>query len=227
MWIWLGSILFLLLLLLILIMISKITITLKATKENRNEMVLLEISALFGLVAFHYQIPAMVFKNIMDGLWLEKNRSDTVSKGNSSSNEQEINKELIDKWADQFSELIKGTTGLKKWLKSTLRRLSVVSLEWSTNVALHDAAHTATLTGALWGVKATLIGWLTHQLSLRQRPKLFVVPVFGSPPLFTTKLFCIAEIRCGYAIHAGLVLIVRVLKVKGGVKKWLSILFKD
>ncbi|MNP50215.1 hypothetical protein D3C76_1444640 [compost metagenome] len=100
-------------------------------------------------------------------------------------------------------------------------------LEWSTNVGLDDAVHTATLTGALWGVKATLVGWLTGYIRLTKRPKLFVVPEFGGKPLFSTEIRCIAEIRCGYAIYAGLVLIVRVLKVKGGVKKWWTILFKD
>ncbi|MNJ79033.1 hypothetical protein D3C77_769310 [compost metagenome] len=60
-------------------------------------------------------------------------------------------------------------------------------------------------------------------ISLKQRPKLFVVPVFGKPPLFATEIECNGEIRCGYAMYAGFVLIVRVLKVKGGLKKWLSI----
>ncbi|WP_410768318.1 DUF2953 domain-containing protein [Fontibacillus sp. BL9] len=226
MWIWLGVILVLLLLILFLILISKIRIELKAKKENKDELILIDVSLLFGLFTFHYQIPALGLNNLQEGLWVENDRVDNFLKTHTSAEEQEIDKDKVNYWSDQFRNILRATAGLKKWANATLRRVSFLSLEWSTNVALTDAAHTATLTGALWGLKTTLIGWLSYHISLRQRPKLFVVPVFGSPPLFSTELNCIAEIRCGYAIYAGLVLIVRVLKVKGGVKKWLSILFK-
>ncbi|MMZ63313.1 hypothetical protein D1872_255590 [compost metagenome] len=111
-------------------------------------------------------------------------------------------------------------------MRNTLKRVTIRSLDWSTHIALSDAAHTATLTGVLWGVKSVLVGFLSYHITLLQRPELVVVPVFGSRPLFTTELRCIAQIRCGYAIYAGLVLIVRVLQVKGGIRKWLNILFK-
>jgi hypothetical protein len=157
---------------------------------------------------------------------IEKNQPENVLQKESTSVDHEVNKDKVEQWMDQFERLLQATSGLRVWLQSTLRRVSFRKLEWSTNIALEDAAHTATLTGALWGVKATIVGWLTRYISLKQRPKLFVVPVFGSKPLFSTELRCIAQIRCGYAIYAGLVLIVRVLKVKGGVKKWLTILLK-
>lgn len=226
MWIWLGSILVLLLLVLTLILLSKITFHIKLKKENKDDTILIDVTLLFGLLTYHYRIPALGLNKLQDGLWVENNSSDNFFKTHTSAGEQEIDKEKVNLWADQFRDMIRATRGLKKWLNTTLRRVTLVSMEWSTNVALTDAAHTATLTGALWALKTTLIGWLSYHISLRQRPKLFVVPVFGGSPLFSTELNCTAEIRLGNAVYAGMVLVVRVLKVKGGVKKWRSLLSK-
>ncbi|MDN4067445.1 DUF2953 domain-containing protein [Paenibacillus vini] len=226
MWIWLGSILVLLLLVLTLILLSKITFHIKLKKENKDETILIDVTLLFGLLTYHYRIPALGLNKLQDGLWVENNSSDNFFKTHTSAGEQEIDKEKVNRWADQFRDMIRATRGLKKWMNTTLRRVTLVSMEWSTNFALKDAAHTATLTGALWAVKTTLIGWLSYRVSLQQRPKLFVVPVFGGSPLFSTELNCTAEIRLGNAVYAGMVLVVRVLKVKGGVKKWRSLLSK-
>lgn len=227
MWIWLGGLLILLLIVIVVVILcSKITFYLTVKKKNQDDTIHLKVSLLFGMINLDYQIPVIMLKNLQEGIRIEQDYMDNLPIGQSKSSEQGINKEKVERWWDEFKQLVKATKGLKRWLVTTLRRVRVTRLDWSTNVALPDAAHTATLTGALWGVKSTLVGWLSYHLSLRQRPKLFVVPVFGSPPFFSTELLCIAEIRCGYAIYAGLVLIVRVLKVKGGVKKWLNILSK-
>lgn len=225
MWIWLGGILILLLLIIFLILMSKVRLRLFIRKVNDDDTIKLDITMLYGLLSMHYQVPSILLKNWREGLEIEQERSENMI-FDSSDSKRDINKDKVNSWIDDLDRMIKATKGFKKWLKKTLRRVTFQGLEWSTNVALDDAAHTATLTGALWGLKSTLVGWLTRHISLQQRPKLFVVPVFGGKPLFTTELSCIAEIRCGYAIYAGLVLIVRVLKVKGGVKKWLNILSK-
>lgn len=230
MWIWLGSILILLLLLLLLLLLifmSKIKITLMAKKVNGDETILIDVVLLFGLLTFHYRIPTIGLKNWQEGLWVESDRSDNLFSKHSSAGEQEVNKDTLNRWKEEFKEILAATADLKVWLHRTLRRISLLNLEWSTNIALSDAAHTATLAGALWPLKTTLVGWLSYHLPLKQQPKLFVVPVFGSPPLFATELHCTAEIRCGYALYAGFILVVRVLKVKGGAKKWLNMLKKN
>lgn len=227
MWIWLGGILILLLLVAALILLSKISIQLTALKNNQDDTIMLDVKMLYGLISIHYQVPSIILKNWKDGLQVEQDRSDNVFQGHTSSNEQSIDKHKVHTFFEEWRQMLRSTKGFKKWMFRTLRRLTFRDLEWSTSIALADAAHTATLTGALWGLKASLVGWLTGYIRLTKRPKLFVVPEFGGKPLFSTEIRCIAEIRCGYAIYAGLVLIVRVLKVKGGVKKWWTILFKD
>ncbi|WP_334071633.1 DUF2953 domain-containing protein [Paenibacillus sp. A14] len=226
MWIfWLGSILILLLLIVLFVILnSKIKFRLKAKKENRDELIQLDVTLLFGLVSLHYEIPAMGFADLKQGLWVESDRSDNFTAGPSAAGENSINKDKVKHWMQQLREMVTATEGFKKWLINTLQRISFVQFDWSTNVALRDAAHTATLTGALWAVKSTIVGWLSYHIKLRRRPKLFVVPLFGTSPTFSTELVCMAEISFGYAVYAGLILIYRVLKVKGGLKIWRRLL---
>lgn len=229
-WDWLGVILIALLMVLLLVMMivlcSTITIQVKARKSNQDETIKIEAIMLFGMIHFHYIIPSMRLTSLQKGLKVENDHADNLFKGHTNSEKQHINKEKIDEWSEQAKELLKSTEGLLPWLKTTTKKISFQQFHWSTNVSLPDAAVTATLTGALWAIKSTLVGWLSRYISLKNQPKLFVVPLFNSPPIFTTEFSCIAKIRCGHAIHAGLVLIVRVLKVKGGMRKWLNILFK-
>lgn len=226
MWIfWLGSILILLLLIVLFVILnSKITIRLRAKKENRDELIQLDVTLLFGLLSLHYEIPAMGFSDLKKGLWVKSDRTDNFTPGPSAAGEDAINKDKVKRWMQQFRELVTATEGFKKWLINTLQKISFVQFDWSTNVAMRDAAHTATLTGALWAVKSTVVGWLSYHIRLRRRPKLFVVPLFGTSPTFSTELVCMAEISFGYAIYAGLILMHRVLKVKGGLKRWRRLL---
>ena len=101
-----------------------------------------------------------------------------------------------------------------------------MDVRWSTRIALEHAADTAVATGLLHAVKHTIMGWMSYRLIMEELPEIQVVPVFNGPPQISTELRCIAKISCGKAMYAGLVLIVRVLKVKGGVRSWQNTLFK-
>lgn len=228
MWIWLGVILILLLVFIavVIILLSPIKFHLVVRKVNQNETVQLEVTLLYGLARLRYEIPYVIFKNMKDGFKVEQQSASNLLQGRTASSEQDINKDKVRFWTDQFYDLLQATKGLKKWMANTLKHISFNRLDWSTNVALSDAAYTATLSGALWGLKTTLIGWLSCYIRLKQRPRLFVVPVFGKPPLFATEMEIIGEIRCSRALYAGFVLMVRILKIKGGIKKWLSIATK-
>ena len=220
MWIWLGGILLLLLLSVWFILWSKITFNLTIRKENHDDFIQLKVRLIYGLVMLKYEIPVIIFKNLKDGFEFQNDRSDNLPlHGHEKANKQNINKEVVDHWTEVARSLLFSTKGLKKWLSSTLRHLTVHRLDWDTHISLSEADHTATLTGALWALKSVIVGWITYQISLKQPPRLSVVPIFGRPPSFYTEVRCIAEMRFGYAMYAGLVLIVRVLKVKGGVRK--------
>ncbi|MNP21501.1 hypothetical protein D3C76_1141210 [compost metagenome] len=168
----------------------------------------------------------MKLMNMEKGIKLEVDMRNNVGIEHMEHRETNVNKSKIDRWTDTFIQVLEATEDFIEWLKRTLSRITISKLEWSTNLCAGDAAYTAVLTGMLWSTKTFIVGWLSHHVRMKDCPRLFIVPDFDDSPHFTSEMSCILQISCGHAIYAGFVLFVRVLKVKGGVKKWKHILFK-
>jgi len=190
-------------------------------------MITVDVTFLFGIISLHYKIPEIELKNLQDGLIVREENSNNLNEGQTANHEQAINKQKIEQWIDDFRMMLEATLGLRSWMKTTLKHIKVTQLDWSTNIALSNAAHTATLTGFAWALKSTLIGFLSYHISLRQRPKLFVVPKFGVPPAFVSELQCTARIRLGYAVYAMFIFVFRILRENKGLRKWLKIIAKS
>ncbi|MBP1935716.1 DUF2953 domain-containing protein [Paenibacillus sediminis] len=226
MWIWLGVIAGLLILIVVLVLLSNIHIRLQLSKLNHNDKIMIEVRAIYGIIKYKYEIPFIVFKDYKSGFIVENEQSNNMMKDQTSEKKQNINKQKIQLMVEQFKKILKNTDRFLSWFNQTLSHVKVTKLTWSTRVGLEGAAETATIAGLLWGLKAALVGYMSYRVRLLKTPELQVVPLFHDKPQFSTEIVCIAKISCGYAIYAGLVLIVRVLKVKGGVKQWQNILFK-
>lgn len=226
---WIGVLISIAVLLVIIVLIccSNIKVDVMLKKHNHDEEIHVRLTFIYGLAKIDYKVPTIKLRKWKEGLKLESEKTGNFfNMQQENQAETQIDKEKVEGWAFSIKRMIAATFGLKKWLRELLSKITVKHLRWSTELALSDAAYTATLAGLLWGVKSSLIGVISYHLILREHPQLDIVPVFGSAPFFFTKFHCIAKIRCGYAIYAVLVLMFRVLKVKGGMKKWLSILFK-
>ncbi|OAB44233.1 DUF2953 domain-containing protein [Paenibacillus glacialis] len=226
---WISIIIvFVLVLLIITVLLSKINMDIRLSKQGKNEEVVFNVTMLYGLIRYHYELPMLKFENMKKGLIVKVEKKKNVGMGASRTDDSEtqVNKRKIDFWIREIHEILAATESFKIWMKRTLSRLSIVKFMWSTHFSVGDAASTATATGLVWSAKAFIVGWLSHQVQMKTYPQLFVVPVFEDRPQFTSEISCNAQISFGYALYAGLVLMIRVLKVKGGVKKWKNILFK-
>ncbi|MFC7560102.1 DUF2953 domain-containing protein [Paenibacillus farraposensis] len=115
---------------------------------------------------------------------------------------------------------------MNHWIRHTLAHVTVSKMEWSTNIGLADAAYTATSTGILWGLKATLVGYASSFVRMNCTPKLFVVPYWVDRLRFTTILTCEANVSLGYFIFSMLVLAYRIWRVPGGLKAWKRVFSK-
>jgi len=221
-------IVFVLVLLVITVLLSKINMDIRLSKYGKNDEVVFNITMLYGLIRYHYDLPMLKFENMEKGLTVKVKKRKNVGMGASrkEDSETQVNRRKIDFWMREVQEILEATESFKIWMKRTLSRLSIVKLTWSTQFSIGDAASTAIATGLVWSVKTFIIGWLSYQVRMRNHPQLVVVPVFEDHPQFSTEISCTAHITLGYALYAGLVLIVRVLKIKGGVKRWKALLFK-
>lgn len=217
------AIIVIILILLIGIILSNITFTLWFSKHNKNDQAVLDVKMLYGMVNMHYEMPSLVFENMKNGFLMKLEKRSSIRRKKETSDKTRINKRKVDIWAKDVKIMLRSTASLKQWFNRTLAHVKVHKLDWSTNISTGDAAWTAIVTGSIWAIKTTLIGWFSYRVRMKQNPRLFVVPVFKDEPQLATELSCIAQISCGYAFYAGIVLMFRVLKVEGGLKRWIRL----
>jgi hypothetical protein len=190
-------------------------------KDDRFEF---DIKALFGLVKLHYELPKMVYEGISRGVKVKLEESGVGPVRQDSDKEEQIDKETVQSWMDQVKQALRATRGLKKWLKMLLSHVKITKLDWSTDFSLGDAAYTATATGALWGLKWSMVGWLSQYVRLQKSPRMFVVPVFRDEMSFSTEAVCTGKLSVAYVLYAGLLLLRRISEVKGGLSRWKHLL---
>lgn len=182
------------------------------------------IRALFGLLKFKYEIP---FASI-EGLSIKM--QEEVSTKNAGIDSwkaynDEINPEKVVTLLDKMKQVLTLTKDLTGWLKKTMTKVELTRWSWTTSIGTGDAMWTAMATGVVWSVQSSVLGVLSQFVQLKTEPVMEVQPIFNRSA-FATEWSCIAQIRFGYAILAGLQLLLRVKKTKGGVKAWQNILSK-
>ncbi|WP_339292963.1 DUF2953 domain-containing protein [Paenibacillus sp. FSL W8-0187] len=222
-WIFLAvGLVVLLIVLLVVVLSSKVTIKLDVVLRKDEYKLLAEIKMIFGLITRKYEVP---FHLANGGIEFKKDTVPVEQGIPLHSKEQEDPSSRTIRYRD-YARALWSTKGFKKWTRQTMAAVHLMDVRWSTRIALEHAADTAVATGLLHGIKHTLLGWMSYRLIMEEMPQIDVVPIFNGPPQISTELNCIAKISCGKAMYAGLVLIVRVLKVKGGIRSWQNTLFK-
>ena len=131
--------------------------------------------------------------------------------GNSSENDSptkvdQIKKDDIMTYLRNTKEILQHVINMNVILRKFIKRIVIKHFEWHSLVGLGDAAHTGIITGALWTIKGSFIGMLSHFLRLKEMPVLSVTPHFQLA-IIQTRITCIFQFRIGYAILAGLKLI--------------------
>lgn len=222
-WIFLAvGLVVLLIVLPVVVLSSKVTIKLDVVLRKDEYKLLAEIKMIFGLITRKYEVP---FHLANGGIEFKKETVPAEQGIPLRSKEQEDPSRRTIRYRD-YARVLWSTKGFKKWTRQTMAAVHFMDVRWSTRIALEHAADTAVATGLLHGIKHTLLGWMSYHLIMEEMPQIDVVPIFNGPPQISTELNCIAKISCGKAMYAGLVLIVRVLKVKGGIRSWQNTLFK-
>lgn len=224
---WLAILLALLLLvvlLLLLVLASSIHFHFRLCRLGKDDRIELDIKALFGLVKFHYELPALVYESLEQGIKVKLEKSGIAPVKVDSDKEEQIDKESVSEWLKNFRTALKATRGLRQWLIQTVSHVQITRLDWSTDFSLGDAAHTATAAGALWGMKWTIAGWISRYVRLLHSPRMFVAPVFRDEMCFATEAVCTGKLSAGYACYAGLLLLRRAARVEGGLGRWKELL---
>ncbi|WP_156291479.1 DUF2953 domain-containing protein [Oceanobacillus salinisoli] len=86
-------------------------------------------------------------------------------------------------------------------LHSILKNTKLHQLNWSTMIGTGEASSTGVVSGAIWAIKGSIIGYFAEKFILMCNPDIQVNPKFQQE-YFQTNLDCMVSIRIGKAIQA-------------------------
>ncbi|QJC51823.1 DUF2953 domain-containing protein [Paenibacillus albicereus] len=221
---WLGIILVPLLL---LAAIAAVPVRARAqlSRHEGDDNLSLQVKTLFGLLKFNWEIPMMKLGG--KGLQVEElARADSPSLLHTESDvKKDIGPSRIAELLQDAWKLLRRTENLTGLVRRLLNKVEISRWTWRTTIGAGDAVWTAMATGAAWSLQTTALGLLSQLCRLNAQPQMEVRPDYRAARL-ETSFDCIAEIRLGNAILAGLQLLVRMMRTEGGVRLWQNILFK-
>ena len=204
---WLLTVLIIIILLLILIIFSKLTIRLNYYHHNDNDDLTVQFRIWFGLIKYTKNIPLIKIDDNSPSIVVKGNSEmGNLSENGTPTKVEQIKKEDINTYLSNTREILQHVINMNVILRKFMKRVIVKHFEWHSLVGVGDAAHTGTITGALWAFKGSIVGMLSHFLRLKEMPTMSVTPHFQLA-IIQTRLTCIFQFRIGYAILAGLKLI--------------------
>ncbi|WP_310195139.1 DUF2953 domain-containing protein [Neobacillus niacini] len=205
--VWLYIALIAIIFLFLLIIFSKLTIHLNYFHHNDNDDLKVEFRIWFGLIKYKINIPLVKIDDNSPSVVVKGNSGmGNPSENDSPTKVDQIKKDDIMTYLRNTKEILQHVINMNVILRKFIKRIVIKHFEWHSLVGLGDAAHTGILTGALWTIKGSFIGMLSHFLRLKKMPVLSVTPHFQLA-IIQTRITCIFQFRIGYAILAGLKLI--------------------
>ncbi|MFC0522318.1 DUF2953 domain-containing protein [Pontibacillus salicampi] len=210
---WMIGIILFLILNLCIIILSKLRLSLLYLHKDDKDFVRLELRFLH-FVKIKKEIPLVAFdKEDMSIKTEEKTEVGNQNKGEESKNYTP--KEILHR-IKEFQSALQRVVGMHRIIRRFLRKVSIHSFQWETQVGLPSASTTGMVCGAIWAAKGSVVGVLSHFMQLKTRPDMKVTPFFQQTHSYT-RLECMISFRFGQAIFA-VFQIVRY--TRGKVPKW-------
>ena len=203
---WLILSLLLLVFLFTLILFTKLTIVLNYYHHNDNDDLLVEFKIWFGLIKYKLKVPAIKIDDDSPSIVV---KSQSQMGGEAEHSDLDVNQITQEDFLSKLQnskEIIKKVFNMHVIVKKFLQKVTITKFEWHSLMGLGDASHTGMMTGALWAVKGSILGLVSHYVRLKVKPNLSVTPHFQAAVL-QTRFLCIFQFRIGHAILAGLKLI--------------------
>lgn len=195
------------------------------SRVKDNDTLSVEVRALFGLVRYRFVIPVIQFRGFTRGVFFQSETVNQASADLKDKRKDHITKDKIIEFYKEAKDLLIHTLNLHSWSKQTLARMECTRLRWVTQIGLGDAPETAITTGAVWGIKSSLLGFGARYVQMTAKPMVNVVPLYNQKQ-FATELHMKGRIRMWWALKAGIRLVVRAAKVKGGLRTWVQLVLK-
>lgn len=197
---WLFLALIILLLLFILIIFTKLSIFITYYHNKDDDDLKIELRIWFGLIKYKIKIPLIK---------VDDNSPSLIVEGESESSEKKVSQITATDMLSgmkNYKEILEHVFQLHSIVKKFLKKVSIKQFEWYSAIGVGDAAHTGMVTGAIWAIKGSIIGLLSHYLRILETPKIMVTPDFHQMTS-QTRIICIFQFRIGNAMLAGIKLL--------------------
>lgn len=206
----LGTIVTIVLLLLLVIASTQVTVNIVYNRKGKYDHLSLEFFAWFRLIKIKYELPQIKLQT--EGI--EPHLVGTVTKKlptKHTKTKKKITLEKIKRWKRKYERILKRVGNLKPIMVNMLRHVYCEHLEWHTILGAGEANTTGTLTGLVWGLKNVFIGAICQYVTLRTVPRTSIQPVWNEAKV-QTEVRCILRFRVGYAIVAGVRILLNLRK---------------
>jgi hypothetical protein len=195
------------------------------SRVKDNDTLSVEMRGLFGLVRYRYVIPIIQFKGFTQGILIKSEKVTQQSAKLKDETREHITKDKVITFYKETKDVLVHTLNLYGWMKMTLAKVECTELKWITRVGLGDAPETAITTGAVWGIKSSLLGFTVRYVKLIAKPRIDVIPQYNEKQ-FATEFRFAGRIRVWFAVTAGIRLLYRAAKIKGGIRTWIQYALK-
>jgi len=203
--------------LIFILLYSNIKIKVNFKRHDDNDMIILNITVLYGIFTYTKQIP---FVDIVKGynnvpaVEIQSNKQYNENyKGDSKS---VFNTNEIEKYIKKYKELyIKFEKLIIPFTKRLKQKVIFNEIYWNTELGIDDAANTAIITGILWSVKSTMLVFISNNFNLHSK-YINVVPNYNIKT-FKTSINCIFTVKLGNIINVAAKTLI--VYIKDGGKK--------
>lgn len=199
----------------VLISFLSIKIEVRVIREGENDEINVWISMLNELLRYKVVIPFIDIFNGYNNLVkthihreAELGATSDIAK---ETNEEGFNLNEIRILVEKGEILYRNYSNIISYI---MNKIIINKVEWETQVGLDDAASTAVITGALWGIKSSILLFFKNKFQL-SNIYLDVTPYYISKK-FAMTFNCIVTLKIGYIINAGIKVLLR--KIRGGDK---------
>lgn len=195
-----------------------------ARRRKDGDFIAIKLSKWKGLLKYSLKIP---YLDIKDGRLQVKQKNKVIRAGNANTTQakSELDFDDILEQYRKCSEILQILLDVNGRARKLLQTVQLTEWKWYTYIGTGDAMWTAMASGMIWTIKTTIYGMLSKLVQIKESPVVKVEPVY-QVAFFATEWSCIAKIKFGHAILAGLYIMPRIRNSRKGAKIWRNILFK-
>lgn len=186
----------------IMIITSSLKIDLMATKNNKDNKIIIKIKLLYGLIKFKKELGSLKVtkkKKEIDGNLDEdleiKMKNDSWIKYDGYTDFINIRKKA--------EEGIKITKKYKSLINYTIEKINFSTVFWKTEIGFEDAAVTGMATGIINILKSNVFAIFSNSKKRPSNIHFKIIPNFKKQ-ILNTYIHCIFKLKIGYIIIAGL-----------------------